>query len=124
MGGQTLKVGVFLFEMEKKIEKEEIEILDCEEITKNEVGGIFIPIDIIIDERLNLKEAVLLSFYRKWTNSELHCCCINDKCIMDELHISQKTFYRMKKHLRELDLIKCDGKKTIYTKSSHDTHNR
>ena len=33
---------------------------------------------------------------------------------MEELHIPKPSFYRMKKHLAELDLIECDGGKVVY----------
>ncbi len=86
-----------------------------EEIYKNE-SGIFMPIDIIVDKRLNWTEKGLLSFYRHWTNSETHGCCKTDACVIDELHLDRRTFYRMKKHLRELGMIECDGTTTRYTK--------
>lgn len=76
---------------------------------------ILITDEIQHDERLNWPEKALLGFYRYWTvKGELHYCCISDKCVMEELHIPQKSFYRMKKHLRELDLIECEGGKVVY----------
>lgn len=76
---------------------------------------ILITDEIQNDERLNWSEKALLAYYRYWTvKGELHCCCKTDMCVMDELHIPKRTFYRIKKHIKELGLIEDDGNKTVY----------
>lgn len=87
--------------MTNKTEKEEIEILDFEEIYKNESGGIFMPIDIICDKRLDWFEKTLLSIYR----------CYGEGITCNEvLHMlggkpSRSTYQRAKRRLRELGMI-------------------
>ncbi len=76
---------------------------------------ILITDEIQNDERLNWTEKVIVSYYRYWTvKGSLHGCCKTDACVMDELHIPKMSFYRMKKHLKEIGLIKCDGEKVTY----------
>lgn len=67
------------------------------------------------DERLNWSEKALLSYYRYWTvKGQLHCCCKTDSCVIEELQIPKKSFYRYKKHLKELGLIEVTEDKIIY----------
>lgn len=67
------------------------------------------------DERLNWSEKALAGFYRYFTVSgKLHHCCKSDECVMQELQIPKKSFYRYKKHLKELGIIECDDNKVTY----------
>lgn len=76
---------------------------------------ILITDEIQNDERLNWTEKAIVSYYRYWTvKGSLHGCCKTDKCVIDELHLDRRTFYRMKKHIMELGLIETDGGKTVY----------
>lgn len=76
---------------------------------------ILITDEIQHDERLNWSEKVLLGFYRYWTvKGGMHGCCKTDACVMEELHIPKPSFYRMKKHIKELGLIEDSDGKTVY----------
>lgn len=103
MGGQTLKVGVFLFAMDKRKDKEK--------------EGIFLWDEILLDERLTLEEAVLLSLYKSYTiYGKDRCCHLTGEQVLEKLgnKMSRSAYQRAKKHLKEIGLIECNGIVTRY----------
>ena len=72
--------------------------------------GIFIPMQILGDCRLNSNEKILLSYYYYYTTQgDMHRCMLPNSTIMEELCFSYATFFRSKQRLKELNLIKTNG---------------
>ena len=78
--------------------------------------GIFIPQEIIDDDRLNIYEVMLLSYYKYYTEyGKLKCCKKTNDEILGELKkFSKRTLFRCKSHLIELGLIRTDGGIRVY----------
>lgn len=73
--------------------------------------GIYIPDEILEIEELNNTECMVLSIYRYYTlNGDLHCCTLknDDICRIVKLK-DESNLRRIKKHLKELGLIRTDG---------------
>lgn len=79
--------------------------------------GIFIPIEILSDERLDLTEKVILAIYKYYTvEGDAHCCFLTKEQIVELIGTSPKTVQRVKNRLKELNLIDTDGGiRTWYT---------
>ena len=72
--------------------------------------GIFMPIQILKDCRLNSNEKILLSYYYYYTTQgDMHRCMLPNSTIMEDLCFSYATFFRSKQKLKELNLIKTNG---------------
>ena len=83
------------------------------------MDGIFIPNEILQDKRLNDGEQKLLSYYRYYTlNGDKRVCYVSNAHIMEYLMLSRTTFFKMKQHLKEMGLIKCEGKYVWSTEKS------
>ena len=79
--------------------------------------GIWIPIEILQDNRLDLTEKVILAIYRYYTvEGDTHCCFLTNDKIAEMIGESKRTIQRVKKNLKELNLIDTDGGiRTWYT---------
>lgn len=79
--------------------------------------GIWIPTEILRDNRLDLTEKVILAIYRYYTvEGEAHCCFLTNDKIAEMIGESKRTIQRVKKNLKELNLIDSDGGiRTWYT---------
>ena len=76
--------------------------------------GIFIP-DEFFELNLTHTEIVVLSFYKYYTEKgKMKCCKQPNESIYTKLHISEKTFKKVKKHLKELGYIRTDGGIRVY----------
>ena len=76
--------------------------------------GIFIP-DDFFDLNLTHTEILVLSFYKYFTEKgKMKCCKQPNESIYTKLHISEKTFKKVKKHLKELGYIRTDGGIRVY----------
>lgn len=75
-------------------------------------GGMYIPEDVLKDNRLDWFEKFMLAIYRTY-GTDITC---NE--MLDALNrcCSRSTYQRAKRHLRELELIVCD--ETPYTKEN------
>ena len=72
--------------------------------------GIFMPMQILKDCRLNSNEKILLSYYYYYTTQgDMHRCMLPNSTIMEDLCFSYATFFRSKQKLKELNLIKTNG---------------
>lgn len=72
--------------------------------------GIFIPNEFLEDANLSFTEAGLLAIYKYYTeNGTAKCCTMTNESIYTMLGVSEKTFHRMKKRLKDLDYIKTNG---------------
>ena len=74
------------------------------------MNGIFIPQEILTDERLNPNDKFLLAYY--WYNTRKqneHCCKKMNSDIMDDLKISERTLTRAKRRLKDFGLIQFNG---------------
>lgn len=86
------------------------------------MDGIYIPNEILHDERLNDGEQKLLSFYRYYTlNGDDRVCRVSNTNIKEYLRLSKTTFYKMKQHLKELGLIECRGIRVWYKSPENGT---
>lgn len=86
----------FLFEMESINEKE----------------GVFMWDEILLDDRLSLEDAVLLSLYKSYTiYGKDKCCHMTGEQILEKLgnKMTRTAYQRAKRHLKELGLIECNG---------------
>lgn len=79
--------------------------------------GIWIPTEILEDNRLDLTEKVILAIYKYYTiDGDAHCCFLTKEQIADMIGTSPKTVQRTKNKLKELNLIDSDGGiRTWYT---------
>lgn len=79
--------------------------------------GIWIPTEILRDNRLDLTEKVILAIYKYYTvEGEAHCCFLTNDKIAEMIGESKRTIQRVKKNLKELNLIDSDGGiRTWYT---------
>ena len=76
--------------------------------------GIFIP-DEFFELNLTHTEIMVLSFYKYFTEKgKMKCCKQPNESIYTKLHISEKTFKKVKKHLKELGYIRTDGGIRVY----------
>ena len=76
--------------------------------------GIFIP-DKFFELNLTHTEIMVLSFYKYFTEKgKMKCCKQPNESIYTKLHISEKTFKKVKKHLKELGYIRTDGGIRVY----------
>ena len=76
--------------------------------------GIFIP-DEFFELNLTHTEIMVLSFYKYYTEKgKMKCCKQPNESIYTKLHISEKTFKKVKKHLKELGYIRTDGGIRVY----------
>lgn len=76
--------------------------------------GIFIP-DEFFELNLTHTEILVLSFYKYYTEKgKMKCCKQPNESIYTKLHISEKTFKKVKKHLKELGYIRTDGGIRVY----------
>ena len=74
------------------------------------MNGIFIPQEILEDERLNSTEKFVLAYYWYHTRKQNeHCCRKENSDVIEDLKISERTLRRSKKHLKELGLIHFNG---------------
>lgn len=72
--------------------------------------GIWIPIEILRDNRLDLTEKVILAIYKYYTiEGDGHCCFLTNDKIAEIIGESKRTVQRVKKNLKELNLIDSDG---------------
>lgn len=72
--------------------------------------GIWIPAEILRGNRLDLTEKVILAIYRYYTvEGEAHCCFLTNDKIAEMIGESKRTIQRVKKNLKELNLIDTDG---------------
>ena len=78
--------------------------------------GVFIPQEIIDDDRLNIYEVMLLSYYKYYTEyGKLKCCKKTNDEILGELKkLSKRTLFRCKSHLIELGYIETKGIEVRY----------
>ena len=78
------------------------------------MNGIFIP-DEFFELNLTHTEIMVLSFYKYFTEKgKMKCCKQPNESIYTKLHISEKTFKKVKKHLKELGYIRTDGGIRVY----------
>ena len=78
------------------------------------MNGIFIP-DEFFELNLTHTEIMVLSFYKYYTEKgKMKCCKQPNESIYTKLHISEKTFKKVKKHLKELGYIRTDGGIRVY----------
>lgn len=79
--------------------------------------GIWIPTEILEDNRLDLTEKVILAIYKYYTvDGDAHCCFLTNDKIAEMIGESKRTIQRVKKNLKELNLIDSDGGiRTWYT---------
>ena len=82
----------------------------------NKKKGLFIPQEIIDDDRLNIYEIMLLSYYKYYTEyGKLKCCKKPNDVIIGELKkMSRRSFYNAKSHLEDLGLIRTNGGIKVY----------
>ena len=82
----------------------------------NKKKGLFIPQEIVDDDRLNIYEIMLLSYYKYYAEDDKSKCCKkpNDVIIGELKKMSSRTFYRAKSHLEDLGLIRTDGGIKVY----------
>ena len=80
------------------------------------MSGIFIPDEILLNEKLKGMERILLAFYWYYTvNGDLHCCKMRNEDICKKIGISEvRKMQRLKSHLKDLGLIKTDGGIRVY----------
>lgn len=72
--------------------------------------GIWIPIEILEDNRLDLTEKVILAIYKYYTiEGDGHCCFLTNDKIAEMIGVSKRTIQRTKQKLKELNLIDSDG---------------
>lgn len=72
--------------------------------------GIWIPTEILQDNRLDLTEKVILAIYKYYTiEGDGHCCFLTNDKIAEMIGESKRTVQRVKKNLKELNLIDTDG---------------
>ena len=79
-------------------------------------NGMFIPNEILLNEKLKGMERILLAFYWYYTvNGELHCCVMKNEDVCKMVGISEvRKMQRFKSHLRDMGLIRTDGIKVYY----------
>ena len=82
----------------------------------DDMEGIFIPNEILLNENLKGMERILLAFYWYYTvNGDLHCCVMKNEDVCKKIGISDvRKMQRFKSHLKELGLIKTDGGIKVY----------
>lgn len=87
--------------------------------------GIWIPIEILQDTRLDPSVKMILAVYKYYTiEGELHCCVLTNDELGKKIGMSGHTVQRAKKTLKELGLIETNGGiKTWYKGYQNDTHN-
>jgi hypothetical protein len=92
----------------------------------NKKKGLFMPQEIIDDDRLNIYEIMLLSYYKYYTEyGKLKCCKKTNDVIIGELKkMSRCTFYRVKSHLEDLGLIRTDGGIKVYYTGKYGQQNK
>lgn len=78
------------------------------------MNGLFIPNEIEKLTTLNWTEKALLAKYWYFSDKKLKCCKKTNDDLCKELMVSEKTFKRMKKHLKELGYIRTDGGIRVY----------
>ena len=80
-------------------------------------NGLFIPDEILLNEKLKGMERILLAFYWYYTvNGDLHCCVMKNEDVCKQIGISEvRKIQRMKSHLKDLGLIRTEGIKVYYT---------
>ena len=72
--------------------------------------GIFIPDEVLRLQTLNHTEMMILSIYKYYTEEgKLRCCKMPNEEIYKMLGVGERTFQRMKKHLKELGYIHTNG---------------
>ena len=73
--------------------------------------GIFIPDKFLENNELNDKECMVLAIYWYYTvEGNLHCCTLKNKDVCKKVRVKDESrLRRIKKHLKELGLIKTDG---------------
>ena len=78
--------------------------------------GLFIPDEILLNEKLKGMERILLAFYWYYTvNGELHCCAMKNEDICKQIGISEvRKMQRLKSHLKDMGLIRTDGGIRVY----------
>ena len=82
---------------------------------ENNKKGVFIPQEIIDDDRLNLIDKFLLSYYKYYTEyGKLKCCKQTNEQVCDELNILLKRMKMAKYKLRDLGLIETKGIEVRY----------
>lgn len=72
--------------------------------------GIWIPTEILEDNRLDLTEKVILAIYKYYTvDGDAHCCFLTNDKLTEMIGVSKRTIQRTKQKLKELNLIDTDG---------------
>lgn len=72
--------------------------------------GIWIPTEILQDNRLDLTEKVILAIYKYYTvDGDAHCCYLTNDKLTEMIGVSKRTIQRIKQKLKELNLIDTDG---------------
>jgi hypothetical protein len=94
-------------------------------MNNEKIKGIWIPTEILQDNRFDLSAKVILAIYKYYTiEGELHCCILTNEQLADMIGISIPTVQRAKRKLKELNLIKTNnGIKVWYKGYQNDTHN-
>ena len=79
--------------------------------------GLFIPDEILELDDLGWTECVVLAVYWYYTvEGELHCCMLQNKDVCKKARIKDESgLRRIKKHLKDLGLIRTSGIKVYYT---------
>ena len=87
--------------------------------------GIVLYKDILHNKALNSSEKIVLSIYKYFTkNGRYKCCSMTNEEVSQELEISIVQLKRIKKHLKELGLIKTSGIKVYYNEGYQDDTTR
>ena len=78
--------------------------------------GLFIPDEILEIEELNNTECMVLAVYWYYTvEGSLHCCTLTNKDVCKMARIKEERGLRkIKKHLKDLGLIRTDGGIRVY----------
>lgn len=82
-------------------------------------NGLYIPEEIMNDNRLNCTEKMILAKYWWFTeNGDMHKCCKTNECIACELGLNEKTIRRAKELFEELGLVQRKGISVRYIKQN------
>ena len=78
--------------------------------------GLFIPDEILELKDLSNTECMVLAIYWYYNvEGELHCCMLTNKDVCRKARIKdERKLQRIKKHLKDLGLIRTDGGIRVY----------
>ena len=83
---------------------------------------LFIPIEFYRIKELNNTERTVLAIYRHYTfKSDLHYCTLKNEDVCNLIGLKDVRYLRrIKKHLKDLGLIKTDGMNVTYINANDD----